>query len=165
MAGPSLSLFWSVSNASSSDSCSQDAFVARSSQRSSSKNTLVIGDDNVEGAAQGGYPDMGCGRYSQKLTEKEWEDFNNAQRAHYNFVEGVATYIVLILAAGVYYPVYASILGVAILVGRMIFAIGYVTAGAKGRLAGALTVDVALLGLLYFAILSGWNITQGKTNV
>lgn len=108
---------------------------------------------------------MGCGRYADKLSFEDWELFNNAQRAHYNFVEGVATYIVLILAAAVYYPVYASILGLAIIAGRFIFAIGYVTSGPKGRLAGALTVDVALLGLLYFAVMSGWNITQGKSHL
>ena len=26
------------------------------------------------------YPDMGCGRFSAKLTDKEWEEFNNVQR-------------------------------------------------------------------------------------
>ena len=35
---------------------------------------------------KGGAPDMGSGLYSQKLSYKEWYDFNNAQRAHYNYV-------------------------------------------------------------------------------
>lgn len=108
---------------------------------------------------------MGCGRYAAKLSEADWLHFNNAQRAHYNFVEGVATYIVMILAAGIYYPIYASIMGVLVLVGRMLFAIGYVSAGANGRLAGALLVDVALLGLLGLSLCSGWHIVQGKSHI
>lgn len=105
---------------------------------------------------------MGNGRYAAKLTDDDWLLFNNAQRAHYNFVEGVASYIVMILAAAVYYPIYASILGVAVIVGRLLFAIGYVSAGPKGRMVGVLLVDIALLGLLGLSICSGWNIVQGK---
>lgn len=33
------------------------------------------------------YPDMGNGRYAAKLTEAQWAEFNNYQRAHYNYVE------------------------------------------------------------------------------
>lgn len=50
------------------------------------------------------YPDMGNGRYAQKLTDAQWEDFNNHQRAHYNYVEGVASAITLQLLAGAFYP-------------------------------------------------------------
>jgi hypothetical protein len=35
-------------------------------------------------AVKGGYPDMGSGRYSAKLSDEEWIKFNNYQRAHYN---------------------------------------------------------------------------------
>ena len=35
---------------------------------------------------KGGYPDMGNGRYSEKLSYSDWIKFNNAQRAHLNFV-------------------------------------------------------------------------------
>ncbi len=105
---------------------------------------------------------MGCGRYAAKLSDENWLYFNNAQRAHYNFVEGVALYLILILAAGIYYPIYASILGAVIFVGRLLFAIGYVSSGPKGRMAGALLVDLALLGLLGLGVLSGYKITQGQ---
>ena len=50
------------------------------------------------------YPDMGSGRYSAKLTDEQWKDFNNAQRAHYNYVEGVASAITLQLLGGIFYP-------------------------------------------------------------
>jgi hypothetical protein len=45
-----------------------------------------------------GYPDMGNGRYAAHLSYGQWLDFNNAQRAHYNMIEGSG-------------PVLASILG------------------------------------------------------
>lgn len=34
----------------------------------------------------GGYPDTGNGYYSKNLSYEEWFQFNNAQRAHYNYV-------------------------------------------------------------------------------
>ena len=40
-------------------------------------------------APKGGHPDDGNGYYSQKLSDKDWYDFQNAQRAHYNFLETV----------------------------------------------------------------------------
>lgn len=36
---------------------------------------------------KGGYPDMGSGYYSQKLSYYDWLRFNNAQRNHLNFLE------------------------------------------------------------------------------
>lgn len=34
-----------------------------------------------------GYPDMGHGRYSDKLPYKDWILFAKSQRTHYNFLE------------------------------------------------------------------------------
>ena len=48
-----------------------------------------------------GYPDMGMGRYSNTLSYKDWYQFNNAQRVHYNLVENIASIITLHLCAGV----------------------------------------------------------------
>jgi len=42
-----------------------------------------------------GYPDMGNGLYASKLDEEDWVTFNNAQRAHYNYLEGVASILAL----------------------------------------------------------------------
>lgn len=90
--------------------------------------------------------------------------FNNAQRAHYNFVEGVATYIVMILAGAVYFPSLATGLGCLIIVGRILFAYGYMASGPTGRLVGALMVDFAVLGLLFISVISGWNIATSISN-
>lgn len=117
-----------------------------------------------EDAPKGGYPDMGCGRYAAKLSDEDWLLFNNAQRAHYNFVEGVATYILLILVSGLYYPLYATYLGIAIFIGRLLFSIGYVSKGPNGRLIGALLVDFGLLGLVVLSVMSGLNVTKGKSS-
>jgi len=35
--------------------------------------------------------DIGHGRYSDKLPQRDWEDLGNAQRAHYNYVEQLPT--------------------------------------------------------------------------
>ena len=36
---------------------------------------------------------MGQGRYADKLSQRDWEDLNNAQRAHYNYLEQLPLYI------------------------------------------------------------------------
>ena len=41
------------------------------------------------------------GRYSNTLSYKDWYQFNNAQRVHYNLVENIASIITLHLCAGV----------------------------------------------------------------
>jgi hypothetical protein len=45
-----------------------------------------FGEEHKEATGQeiqaGGYPDMGEGRYSKKLTQEQWVSFRNAQRAH-----------------------------------------------------------------------------------
>jgi hypothetical protein len=37
----------------------------------------------------GGFPDMGSGVFSKKLSYADWFKFNNAQRVHYNFLESL----------------------------------------------------------------------------
>ena len=56
------------------------------------------------GAPAHGYPDMGHGVYSEKLSYKDWFLFNLAQRAHFNFLEQIQIVIFLILVAGVKFP-------------------------------------------------------------
>ena len=77
----------------------------------------------------GGYPDMGSGRYSSKLTYEQWYKFNNAQRVHYNFIEFAPSMFVVLLIAGVYFPVAAAVLGLVHFVGRIIYSIGYANGG------------------------------------
>ena len=56
-----------------------------------------------------GYPDTGCGKYSDKLAYKGWFTMNCAQRTHLNYLEGVTFIVVVSLIAGIQYPLYAFV--------------------------------------------------------
>ena len=107
---------------------------------------------------------MGNGRYSQKLSYKQWYEFNSAQRAHYNFVEWIASTIALILIGGVYFPIVSAALGLAVFLGRLIYAIGYAVGGPNGRLIGVLINDLAFLGTFVLAFISSIYFILGKVN-
>jgi len=109
-----------------------------------------------------GYPDMGNGRYAQRLSYEDWYNFNNGQRAHYNSVEQVASVVALILVTAFYLPMVAGYLGWTYFVGRIIYTMGYLKAGPKGRLVGALVMDLPLLALFVTSIYSGIKIWYGS---
>eukprot|EP01096_Ripella_sp_DP13-Kostka_P003782 TRINITY_DN15653_c0_g1_i1.p1 TRINITY_DN15653_c0_g1~~TRINITY_DN15653_c0_g1_i1.p1 ORF type:complete len:169 (-),score=94.70 TRINITY_DN15653_c0_g1_i1:78-584(-) len=100
---------------------------------------------------QGGYPDMGNGRFAEKLSFEDWAKFNNYQRAHYNYVEGGASALALLLVSGLFFPNAAAITGGAYILGRAAFAWGYRSGGPKARLPGALVLDAALVTWLGLA--------------
>ena len=68
----------------------------------------------------------------------------------------------LIAIAGVYFPVPSAALGLAIFIARIIYTAGYVTGGPKGRTIGALTNDLAFLGVGVLAIISSIYYILGK---
>jgi glutathione S-transferase len=105
---------------------------------------------------------MGSGRYSSKLSYKEWYEFNSAQRAHYNFIEWIASTLILILVAGIYFPIPAAALGLTIFIGRIIYSVGYVYNGPKGRSVGALINDFAILGAFVLSVISSIYFIMGK---
>eukprot|EP00128_Syssomonas_multiformis_P014056 Colp12_sorted_trinity150504_noHs@32525 len=98
-----------------------------------------------ENVSAQGYPDMGNGRYADLLPYKDWVIFNNAQRAHYNYVEGAASYLFFLLAAGIFYPRLAAVSGFTYALGRELYGLGYRGRGASGRMVGALFFDLALV--------------------
>ena len=53
-------------------------------------------------APKGGHPDDGNGFYSQKLSYKDWYDFQNIQRAHYNFLETVIPVAIMTSITAIY---------------------------------------------------------------
>ncbi|CAG9311651.1 unnamed protein product [Blepharisma stoltei] len=101
-----------------------------------------------------GYPDMGNGRFSEKLSFADWYYFNNAQRVHYNFLEGIHIPLVCIPIGGVELEYYTIGLAAAYIAGRAIYAIGYTRVGSKGRLIGVGILDLALIGLVVIAFIS-----------
>ena len=111
---------------------------------------------------KGGYPDMGSGFYAQKLSYKEWFEFNNAQRAHYNFIEFAPTCFVWLLIAGIYFPIPAAVIGLAVIIFRIFYGVGYVNSGAKGRLIGAIGGDLCILGLFGLSLASGIMFAMGN---
>ena len=98
------------------------------------------------------YPDVGTSRYSQNLPYKDWYTFNCAQRAHYNLIEWAASVLLFLLVAGIYYPTNSAIAGVAWIIGREVYTIGYISKGPSGRTAGAVIADLAALFLFGAAV-------------
>lgn len=111
---------------------------------------------------KGGYPDMGNGKYSAKLSYEDWYKFNNAQRAHQNFVEFAPSGFVMLFIAGIYFPVASAVLGLALFIGRIFYSIGYAKGGPSGRFIGVLIGDLAILGLFGLSITSGIFFAMGK---
>ena len=111
------------------------------------------------------YPDCGSGPYSQKLSLSEWEDFNNAQRSHLNFVEGAATALIIFSVAGVFQPRLVAVCGAVYIVGRFLYSLGYTSAGPKGRVVGATLLNLGLLVAFGVGVYSAFNAGGGVAGV
>eukprot|EP00742_Colponemidia_sp_Colp-10_P001525 GILJ01001636.1.p1 GENE.GILJ01001636.1~~GILJ01001636.1.p1 ORF type:complete len:193 (+),score=22.17 GILJ01001636.1:46-579(+) len=109
--------------------------------------------------AKGGYPDMGNGIYSQQLPYDQWVIFNNAQRAHHNYLEGVTSMITWVILGGLFCPRLAAGASALYIVGRQLFATAYRTKGPGARLAGGLLCHVAELMVLLPAVYHGVKLT------
>ena len=98
-----------------------------------------------------GYPDMGNGYYSSKLTYKQWFDFNIVQRIHGNFLEQVQIVTLLVLVAGLKHPSIAVILGGVYSLGRFLMAAGYMVQVGYRR-PGVILLNLSLGGLLGYSV-------------
>jgi len=107
-----------------------------------------------------GYPDMGNGRYAAKLTDEQWVDFNNAQRAHGNYVEAITPVMSTTLLCGLFYVRFAALCGFVHVLGRLMYAIGYRRAGSRGRYI-ALPLTILSYAGLFFATIYGAFHTAG----
>lgn len=110
---------------------------------------------------KGGYPDTGNGYYSRNLTYAQWYEFNNAQRAHMNYVEWISTSLVLLLISGLYFPIPAAAMGLGITISRFIYAWGYTSGGPAGRSIGVLFNDLLVLGHFVLSIISAVYFIKG----
>ena len=79
---------------------------------------------------------MGEGRYAERLSYKDWFNFGVAQRIHYHFMECYTSIVTWILIAGVRFPIPAIAFGAGFSCARLIFHIGYIRKGPKGRTVG-----------------------------
>ena len=98
-----------------------------------------------------GYPDTGQGRYSQHLAYRDWFQFNLSQRCHGNFTETVVQQTLAMLVCGVFYPTLATYLGVASIVGRLAYTVGY-QREPKARVFGFIVTMLSLLTMTGAAI-------------
>jgi uncharacterized membrane protein YecN with MAPEG domain len=112
---------------------------------------------------KGGLPDMGSGLYSRKLAYKDWWEFNNAQRAHYNYLEFAPSTLAWIFISGLYFPIPSAAIGAALIIFRLMYAVGYAKSGPKGRGIGALGNDLCILGLFGLSLASGIMFAMGKS--
>ena len=98
-----------------------------------------------------GYPDMGSGRYAEKLPYKDWFELNNAMRTHQQFVEQVGIVIPFVLIGGLSAPKLAAAFGFSYFTGRLLYTAGYTTKegpSARGRGAGLSTFSFLGVGSL-----------------
>jgi len=109
--------------------------------------------------SKGGHPDNGLGRFSDKLDFITWIKLQNAQRVHLNYLEGLPSYLMNLLIAGLFYPKPASALGVIHLLGRELYGRGYRKNGPGGRLKGYMLVSLSSLTLMVLTIFGGLALT------
>ena len=111
-------------------------------------------EGRVQELPKGGYPDMGEGRYAERLSYKEWFNFGVAQRIHYHFMESLTSIVTWILIAGIRFPVQAISFGAGFSIARILFHIGYHIKGPSGRYAGFLLQILCSIVLFGFAFAS-----------
>ena len=88
--------------------------------------------------------------------------FNNAQRAHLNFVEQIATTLALVAIGGFFNPIVQASFGLAMFLGRIVYTIGYTRGGPTGRTIGAIIWDIGLVASMVLACMSSIMLIQGK---
>ncbi|KAJ3302203.1 Microsomal glutathione S-transferase 3 [Kappamyces sp. JEL0829] len=96
------------------------------------------------------YPHMYC---SPEECEKDKAKhiFNCAQRAHHNTLENFPSFLVLLATSSILYPTYAGALGFTWIVGRIMYANGYISGNPSNRQQGVVQY-VGLLGMLGLSV-------------
>ncbi|KAJ2001859.1 hypothetical protein GGI04_003577 [Coemansia thaxteri] len=105
------------------------------------------------------YPDNGGGRYADKLSDEDWEAFNNVKRVSDNYTEQIGSVLTMLLMAGLFHPLLASSFGASYIVGRAVYAKGYTAAGPKGRVYGATISFVSYFAMMITAAYSAAMMT------
>ena len=100
-----------------------------------------------------GYPDCGNGHYSDKLDYGVWYDFNCKQRAYKNMLEFLTPVVVFLLIGGMELPWVSIGFGLLFMVGRLLYAIGYASAGRpKMRMPGMIMSNIGVVMLFIMSL-------------
>ena len=124
------------------------------------ENQEVFGKD----APKGGHPDDGNGYYSQKLSYLDWYEFQNWQRAHMNYLEQIAIVVTMVFITAIHQPMWAMVSIYVMVIGRILYGLGYCRGGPKGRVLGAIIADIGLLSVLiggFYSVFS-WDKDQAR---
>ena len=97
---------------------------------------------------------MGSGRFAERLSYKDWFNFNVAQRIHYHFLETITPVITWILIAGVRFPIQAISFGAGYSFGYLLVHVGYHMKGPSGRTIGFILQFFCSIILFGFAFAS-----------
>ncbi len=116
--------------------------------------TLVV--MNIEVMFFGGY--AGSLRSKKKIPYPKMtgdDEFERAQRVHYNALEGMPLIMTVVLLCGIWWPILGAAAGWIWIVGRFLYAKGYWAAPEK-RVVGAMIFHigelVGLVGTIAFAV-------------
>lgn len=98
--------------------------------------------------------------YPRMVSSNPEDGFSKAMRVHYNTLEGMPQYIVMQVLAGLWWPMYAVVAGLLWIVGRALYANGYMKR-PEARLTGSAVFLVGLLLLLIGSVALAINIILG----
>lgn len=107
--------------------------------------------------AGGGAPDSGNGWYADKMSYKNWVEFNIANRTAVHILEWMPVTLLMIVIGGIKLPIPAAIAGFVFVLGRIILTIGVLSYGPRGRMLGGAIAEIALLGNFVIAI---WSLVK-----
>ena len=94
-----------------------------------------------------GFPDVGDGRYSEKLEYKAWVEFSNAMRVSQNFVEWLPLAVVFLGLGGLVVPKVAMYTGFINVAARIVYCVMYLKFGSNKRYLGAVGGSAPLYGV------------------
>ena len=117
--------------------------------------------DNLESHI-GGFPDTGNGYFSNHLTYSDWLHLQSNQRIQLNFLETLIPIVLLISISSINYPYIAIILIVVLILGRLIYSIGYISSSQKFKTFGSIIFDLVFIISSVLAVLSiyRWDMTS-----
>ncbi|PVG03508.1 membrane-associated proteins in eicosanoid and glutathione metabolism [Serendipita vermifera] len=88
--------------------------------------------------------------------------FNCAQRAHANMLENLPMFLMTIAWTGLRFPLTSAALGGGWILGRVVYAWGYVSDNPTNRVTGFNVSNVSFLVMLAMGFYSAWELFNGK---